>query len=62
MDWKNHKEEITAIIELIEDEHYPGRRNITDYLEQIFGYPEDMKAFVKSEYERIESSSPKREQ
>jgi len=54
MNWENHKEEIIAIIELIEDKNYPARRNITDYLEQIFGYPKEMSAFIQREYTKYE--------
>lgn len=52
MDWTKHKEEIIAIIELIEDERYPAKRNITDYLCQIFGYPKDMDEFISQEYSK----------
>lgn len=51
--WEKYKEEITSIIELIEDKDYPARRNITDYLCQIFGYPKEMEKFINSEYNRI---------
>ena len=53
MNWENHKKEITAIIELIEDDKFPARRNITDYLCQMFGYPKEMEEFINSEYKRI---------
>lgn len=53
MDWKKYKSEITSIVELIEDKDFPARRNITDYIEQMFGYPKEMAEFIQSEYDRL---------
>lgn len=52
MDWIKYKEEIVATIELIEDKQFPAKRNITDYLCQIFGYPKEMDEFINEEYKK----------
>lgn len=54
--WEYYKPEILAIIELIEDKNYPARRNITDYLEQIFGYPKEMGEFIQNEYKKHDTN------
>lgn len=53
-EWQKYKKEIKAIVELVEDRNFPARRNITDYLEQIFGYPPEMAKFIQKEYEKAE--------
>ncbi len=40
------------IVELVEDKDFPARRSILDYVEALFDYSPEVKAFIAEELRR----------
>lgn len=49
---EKRKQTIRNIVELVEDKDFPARRSILDYIEELFGYSEEIKLFVEEELKK----------